>query len=98
MVWERVNHQRHSRFTRSWKSFCRAWRGEDPVWPTEEAFEFQHQRLLGAARRYGLAPNPIAGTKPADLVQAAVQEILAMQRFTSDDVAAVLPPVYELLP
>jgi hypothetical protein len=99
LIWERVNHQRYSRYTRPWRDFYRAWRKElDWRWPTEEPFAYQHQRLLEAARRYGLPRDPLVQGSRENLIKTAVDEILAMQRFTAEDIAAVLPPVYELLP
>lgn len=98
LVWERVNQQRYSRYTKPWKQFYCRWRRENPVWPTDDPFARQHTRLLEAARSHGLPPNPMANAPAAQLVQAAVQEILALERFTKEDVAAVLPPLYELLP
>ena len=98
LVWERVNRQRYGRYTTSWKNFFRAWRREDAVWPTDEPFQLQHARLLEAARHHGLPPDPFADAERAEVVQMAVNEILAMERFTEGDVASVLPPSYELLP
>src|SRR5207249_1822520 len=47
LVWERVNQQRHSRYTRPWRRFYRSWRKEpDWEWLTSEAFHRQHERLL----------------------------------------------------
>lgn len=99
MVWERVNEKRHSRFTRSWRHFYRAWRREENWrWPTEEPFERQHQRLAQAAHRHALPANPLAEISREELVGAAVQELRSGDRFSEKDIAAVLPPVAELLP
>ena len=98
LLWERVNRHRYRRYAGPWKDFYRAWRCEQPVWPTDEPFALQHRGLNDAARRHGLPTEPLAGPERSRLVQAAVDEILAMERFTREDVASVLPPVYELLP
>jgi hypothetical protein len=98
LLWERVNHQRYSRYANSWKNFYRSWRREHPIWPTNEPFVQQHARLLDATRMYHLPADPLASIGPGRLVQAAVDEILAMERFTPGDIASVLPPMYELLP
>lgn len=98
LIWERVNYHRYSRYARSWKDFYRFWRKEAVLWPTSEPFLAQHERLVEAARRLGLATNPLASSGRTDVVQAAVQDILAMERFTEEDVATVLPPLDELLP
>jgi hypothetical protein len=99
LVWQRVNKQRYGHYVRAWKEFYRRWRQEeDWVWPTDEPFAPQHQRLRQAAAQHGLPPDPLAATPRDALVQSAVAEILAMERFTAQDIAAVMPPVYELLP
>ncbi len=99
MIWERVNEQRHSRFTRTWRNFYRNWRREENwQWPTEEPFDRQHVRLTEAAHRHGLPANPAAGFPAEQLVQAAVHDLLSGRRFTEKDIASVLPPVTELLP
>jgi hypothetical protein len=99
LVWERVNAHRHRCYTQSWKDFYRQWRKEeDWQWPTSEPFGFQHERLLEAARRHGLPPNPLDNVTKSDLVQRAISQILAMERFTQNDIESVLPPEEELLP
>ena len=98
LVWERVNDQRHSRYTRAWKDFYRRWwKEEEWEWPTSEPFWMQHQRVLKAVQQHGLPPDPIAGIAREDLVRAAVQR-LAEMGFLENEVAKVLPPVDELLP
>jgi hypothetical protein len=98
LVWERVNDQRHSRYTRAWKDFYRSWRKEEEwEWPTSESFPMQHQRVLRAAQAHRLPPNPLAELSRAELVRAAVQR-LAEMGFAENEVAEVLPPVDELLP
>ena len=98
LVWERVNDQRHSRFTRAWKDFYRRWwKQEEWEWPTSEPFWMQHQRVLNAVRQHGLAPNPCAGLTREELVRAAVERLVEMG-FPENEVAVVLPPVDELLP
>ena len=99
IVWEKVNDQRHSRFTRNWRNFYRSWRREPNwQWPTDELFRWQHERLVKAAREHHLSANPLAGGSRAQLVETAVARIRAMQRFQEKDIASVLPPVEELLP
>ena len=100
LVWERVNNQRYSRYTRAWKNFYRSWRREEESleWPTSESFKLQHQTLLKAARQYGLLANPLETLSGERLVQTAEAEILAMERFTRNDLASVRPPVDEMLP
>ncbi len=99
LLWEEVNEQRHSRYKRPWKEFYRRWRKEPAwQWPTQEPFREQHARLDFAARRYGLPTDPLEGISRSDLVQAAVAEVLTMERFTPEDIATVLPSTDELLP
>jgi hypothetical protein len=99
LIWERVNEQRHSRYTRSWRQFYRSWRQESGwEWPTGEPFAQQHERLLAAARAHALPQEPLAGLSREALVEAAVREVCGLAAATSAEVAQVLPPVYELLP
>jgi len=99
LIWERVNEQRHTRYTRPWRRFYRSWRQElDWEWPSSEAFTAQHQRLLGAARGYGLPPDPLADTPKEALVETAVAAVCQVAAAAKQEVAEVLPPVYELLP
>lgn len=99
LVWERVNERRHRCYTQPWKDFYRQWRKEEHwEWPSNELFVFQHECLLAAARRHSLPADPLANLTKAELVQTAIDQILAMERFTQNDIASVLPPVDELLP
>ena len=99
LVWERVNAQRHSRYTRSWKDFYRKWRQEaEWEWPTAEPFWLQHRRLMDAAQRCGLPPNPLANLEPRQLVEAALPAVAKVGGATPTEIAQVLPPVHELLP
>jgi hypothetical protein len=99
LVWERVNAQRHSRFTRPWRQFYRNWREEYGwVWPTAEPFPQQHERLVAAARAHGLPKDPLAGLSKEAFVEAAVREVCALAAATNAEVAQVLPPLYEVLP
>ena len=99
LVWERVNEQRHGRYTRAWKNFYRQWRQEENwEWPTDEQFWLQHRRLVEAARRHGLPANPLAGVRPAQLVEAALPEVAKLGGASEKEIAQVLPPVDELLP
>jgi hypothetical protein len=98
LVWERVNDQRYSRYTRAWKNFYRQWRKEESwEWPTAEPFRLQHRRLTDAARRHGLPCNPLENVTRAELVAAAVRRLGEMG-FPESELAHLLPPVDELLP
>jgi hypothetical protein len=99
LVWERVNEQRHQRYTRAWKDFCRQWRREDDwEWPVSEQFWLQHRCLTQAVRRHGLPPNPLADLSPCDLVRAALKEVATVGAASQNEIAKVLPPFEELLP
>jgi len=99
LVWERVNEQRHGRYTGAWKNFYRQWRREENwEWPTNEQFWLQHRRLVEAARRHGLPASPLADVRPAQLVDVAVTEVAKLGRATENEIAQVLPPLDELLP
>jgi hypothetical protein len=99
MVWERVNLQRHSRYTRAWRQFYRSWRKEFGWdWPTSERFAQQHERLMAGIRAHALPANPMEGLSTEALVQAAVQEVCILAGASHEEVAQVLPPVYVLLP
>ncbi len=98
LVWERVNYERHSRYTSAWKAFYRRWWTEKEwEWPTSEPFWMQHKRILKAVHEHGLPPDPLANTSRAQLVEAALNHLTEMG-FPPTDVAQVLPPVEELLP
>lgn len=98
LVWERVNEERHTRYTRAFKSFYREWRGEPEwEWPTAEPFWMQHKRLVKAVHAHKLPPNPLGDISKEDLIRAALRR-LAMMGFPETEVAQVLPPVEELLP
>jgi len=45
-----------------------------------------------------LPPDPLADLAREALIQAAKQEVCQVAAATEDEVAQVLPPVYELLP
>ena len=99
LVWERVNEQRHGRYTRAWKNFYRRWRDEENwEWPTDEQFWLQHRRLVEGARRNGLLANPLADVRPPQLVEAALPEVAKLGGASEKEIAQVLPPVDELLP
>lgn len=99
LVWERVNEQRHERYTRAWKDFYRQWRREDDwEWPVSEQFWLQHRRLTQAVRRHGLPPNPLANLPPRELVRMALEKVAKVGAGSQNEIARVLPPVEELLP
>jgi hypothetical protein len=99
LVWERVNEQRHGRYTRAWKNFYRQWRQEENwEWPTSEQFWLQHRRLVQAVARHGLPLNPLAEVRPEQLIEAALQEVAKLGGASENEIAQVLPPVDELLP
>jgi hypothetical protein len=99
LVWERVNAQRHGRYTRAWKDFYRRWRQEPEwQWLTEEQFWLQHRRVLKAAREHGLPANPMATVRKEDLVEAALKEVAKVGGASEQEIAQVLPPMEELLP
>jgi len=98
LVWERVNDERHRRYTRAWKDFFRRWWKEaEWSWPTSEPFWMQHQRAVQAVHQQQLHTNPLADTAREDLLSAALRR-LADMGFPQNEVARVLPPVDELLP
>ena len=99
LVWERVNEQRHGRYTRTWKDFYRQWRKEEGwEWPTTEPFWSQHRRLVEAAHRHGLPSNPLADVSRDELVRAALVEVAKLANASENEIAQVLPPADELLP
>lgn len=98
LVWERVNYERHSRYTSAWKAFYRRWWTEKEwQWPSSDPFWMQHKRLVKAVQEHGLPPDPLADTPKSQLIQEAVRR-LAQMGFPEADVAQVCPPVEELLP
>jgi hypothetical protein len=98
LVWERVNYERHSRYTSSWKSFYRRWWTEKEwQWPTSEPFWMQHKRVVRAVHEHKLPPDPLASLSKSQLIDAALLRLEEMG-FPQTEVAQVLPPVEELLP
>jgi hypothetical protein len=98
LLWERVNDERHSRYTRAWKNFYRRWwKEEEWEWPTSEPFWMQHQRVVKAVHQHRLPSDPLAEITKPELVQAALRRLEEMG-FPETEVARVLPPVEELLP
>lgn len=99
LIWERVNDQRHSHYTRAWRDFYRHWRKEDGwAWPVNEPFPSQHHRLLLAARVHSLPPNPLAALSREELVRLAVTKVTSLAAATESEIAQVLPPLEEMLP
>ncbi len=97
-VWERVNEARHSRYTRSWKEFYRRWLKERTLdWPSSKPFWSQHRELAKAVPACGLPMNPLAAITKPELVNEAIARLTSLG-FNSSDVAAVLPPIEEMLP
>lgn len=98
LAWERVNSERHGRYTRAFKNFYRRWwQEEEWEWPTSEPFWMQHQRVVKAVHQHQLPVNPLAETTKEELVQGAIRR-LADMGFPESEVAKVLPPLEELLP
>ena len=99
IVWERVNEQRHGRYTRAWKNFYRQWRKDEGwEWPTSEQFWLQHRRLVDGARRHGLPANPLDNVSREELVRSALVEVARVAAASEKELAQVVPPVDELLP
>ncbi len=99
LIWERVNEQRHGRYTRAWKDFYRRWRRDDDWgWPVSEPFWLQHRRLVQAAQRHELPPDPLANLPPHELVRMALEEVARVGAASQNEIAKVLPPAEELLP
>jgi hypothetical protein len=99
LAWQCVNRERYGRYQQIWKEFYRRWRHEpDWAWPTNEPFAAQHRRLVAAARRHGLTPDPIAKSDRAHLFAAGLARAAAMGLTTLDLVRSVAPPLDEVLP
>jgi hypothetical protein len=99
LVWQCANRERHGRYQHAWKEFYRRWRLEPEwQWPTGESFERQHPRVVDAAHRHGLPPDPLAGIDPAQLLQVAIARAAAIGLTSVDRVQSVAPPLQQVLP
>ncbi len=99
LIWQCVNSARYTPYQSAWKDFFRRWRSEpDWLWPTNEPFETQHRRLVGAARRHGLASDPLAGRTREEVAQAGIARAAAIGFVTRDELRAIAPPLDEILP
>ncbi len=99
LIWERVNGQRYSQYSRAWRDFHRRWRQEaGREWPTSEPFAAQHARLLQAANAHGLSTDPLVAVSRAELARQAVAKAASLAAATPSEIAQVLPPLDEMLP
>jgi len=98
LVWQCINRERYGRYQQAWKDFFRRWRQEaDWVWPTGERFLLQHQRLVAAAKRHGLQPDPLAGLDAGQLLELALRRAAAMSFAPLEHVRSVAPGPTEVL-
>ena len=99
IVWECVNQERYSLFTRAWKDFFRQWRREKNwQWPTSEPFQRQHARLLDAARRHGLPADPVGAVGRQKILETALRRAAVRANRSPEQIAQMHPPLSELLP
>lgn len=63
-----------------------------------EPFWLQHRRLVQAAQRHELPPDPLANLPPHELVRMALEEVARVGAASQNEIAKVLPPAEELLP
>src|SRR5437867_5482426 len=99
LIWECVNDERYSLFTRSWKDFYRAWQ-KHPAFagPIPEPFVQQHHRLLQAARDRKLVPDPVGAVGREAILSRALDRAAVKAQSSRETLILVQPPLEELLP
>ena len=68
------------------------------MWPTPERFAEQHRRLLAAAHRYNLPPDPLRAVGRAAILDLALRRAAVRADTTLEQLSQVRPPADELLP
>ena len=98
-IWECVNQERYGAYQTTWKAFYRRWRAEeDWHWPTEEAFDSQHKRLVEAATKHALPADPIGDIGKTQLLERALRRASIRTGAPPERIAELSPPAAELLP
>jgi hypothetical protein len=99
-LWQMINKERHAVYQSVWKTFYRKWRAEEPWnWPTAEPFAIQHERVLKAARKFGLPENPFESSSTRERIfQAGIDRATALLKIAPEELGNVLPPIEEVLP
>lgn len=99
LVWETTNQERYRLFEAAWKEFYRRWRQSDAFdWPSAEPWRAQHERVLDAARSFGLARDPLGAAGRDVVYERAVRRAAVRGGTTEAQVARVRPPREEVLP
>ncbi len=99
LIWETVNKERYRPYQAAWKEFYRRWRADDAFeWPTVEPIREQHERLVEAARRFELVPDPLGVEGRERLYERALERVLVRGNSDMARVTRVRPPIEEILP
>ncbi len=99
LIWETVNKERFRPYQAAWKEFYRRWRTDDAFeWPTVEPIREQHERLVEAARRFELTPDPLGVEGRERLYERALERVLVRGDSDMARVARVRPAIEEILP
>lgn len=99
LIWETVNQERYRPYQAAWKEFYRRWRSDDAFeWPTVEPIREQHERLVEAALRFELVPDPLGVEGRERLYERALERVLVRGDSDMARVARVRPPIEEILP
>ena len=99
LVWEAVNRGRYGLYQTIWKSFYRRWQSaEECPWPRSAPFEEQHDLVVSAATRHGLAPSPLTGEMRRTIYDAGLARAAVLANLESQRLAELAPPIDEVLP
>lgn len=99
LVWEAVNRGRYGLYQSTWKAFYRRWQGaEDCPWPRSGPFAEQHDAIVAAARRHGLPPAPLTPAARVAIYEAGLSRAAVLANLEPARLAAVAPPIDEVLP
>ncbi len=98
-LWQCVNRERYLTYQRAWKAFYRRWQAaEEWSWPMGEPFWMQHERILRAARQYGLPPQPLDPSGRSLVYREGSRRAANLAGATAEEMAWVSPPLEEMLP
>jgi len=99
IVWETANQERYGLYRTSWKDFHRRWRADDAFdWPTSDRCRTQHERLLEATSRFGLARDPLGTAGREAIYERATRRAAVRAGASPAEIARVAPPLREVLP
>jgi hypothetical protein len=99
LVWEAVNRRRHVVYQEAWKAWYRRWQASsDWPWPVSGPFAEQHERITNAAHAHGLPAAPLGGAVREGVYRAGCRDAAVLANMEVERLAAITPPIEEVLP